>query len=306
MSDVRVYYAGVSASNKNPQKIEVLKNFHKGVFTETSEEIFEPVWKESRLAVIQGWVHENSSPTGHLLFRKKVIENQFKTGNQVLSIDSNIFQFADPKNQFNYLRYSLNGIFPTTGNYFTAETDSAQWNQIKQNLNFDLHPWRTQGEHILICLQRNGGWSMQGLNVMQWLHATINQIRKTSKLPIVVRAHPGDGAARHYLQLDKKEYKKVYISKNKSIVEDLNNAWATVTYNSSPGAVSALMGIPVFITDPRPENSQAFAVGNTDLSALADPHMPDRLEWVERLSMSHYNFKDLVNGVAWKTIRKYI
>jgi hypothetical protein len=305
MSDVRVYFAGIPATNKNLQKTEVLHRFHKGVFTETSEEVFKPEWKESRLAVIQGWAHEHNQST-HLKFRKTVIEKQFETGNQVLVVDSNIFQFADPEVKFNYLRYSLNGIFPTTGNYFTAEVEPSRWRDIKRTLNFDLHPWRTEGTHILLCLQRNGGWSMKGMNVMDWMNSTIQQIRTVSKLPIVVRPHPGDGAAKNYLVIDKKIHKKVYISKNANIADDLRDAWATVTYNSSPGAVSALLGVPVFITDPIPENSQAFAVGNSDLSLIADPYMPDRQEWVERLAMSHYSFKDLVDGEAWRIIRKYI
>jgi hypothetical protein len=305
MSDVRVYFAGIPASNKNSQKTEVLHRFHQGIFTETSEKVFKPEWKESRLAVIQGWAHAYNTAS-HLKFRKTVIEKQIETGNQILVIDSNIFQFADPALKFNYLRYSLNGIFPTTGNYFTSDVEPMRWRDIKRTLNFELHPWRSEGSHILVCLQRDGGWSMQGQNVMEWLRPTIHKIREHSKLPIVVRPHPGDRAAIHYLVIDKKEFKKVYISSNKKLIDDLQGAWATITYNSSPGAVSALLGVPVFITDPTPENSQAYSVGNADLSMIPDPMMPDRQDWAERLAMSHYNFKDLDDGEAWRIIRKYI
>lgn len=303
MSTVRVYYAGIPATNKNVEKRVVLTNFHRGVIGDTSEQVFTPTWEPSRLAVIQGWVHEYSNKTPHLMFRKTVIDGQRTTGNHVLTIDSNLFLFADTGNKKNYLRFSLNGVFPTTGNYFTETVDPKRWQKIKRDLNIDLQPTRTAGEHILICLQRNGGWSMNGLNVMEWCNNTIDIIRKYSQRPIVVRAHPGDRAAKDYLQLDKPN---VTISNNTSIVDDLKDAWATVTFNSSPGVVSAIQGVPVFVTDPIPKRSQAYPIANFDLSTIEDPEMKDRVRWIESIAMSHYNFTDLVSGNAWNVIKEYI
>lgn len=303
MSTVRVYYAGIPANNKNIEKRLVLTNFHRGVTTDTSEEVFKPIWEASKLAVIQGWVHEHSSKVPHLMFRKTVIDGQRATGNHVLTVDSNLFLYADPGNKKNYLRFSLDGIFPTTGNYFTDNVDPSRWQKIKTNLNIDLVPTRTSGTHILICLQRNGGWSMNGLDVMQWCNNTIDILRSYTDMPIVVRAHPGDKSAKTYLKLDRPN---VHISKNISIIDDLKDAWATVTFNSSPGVVSAIQGVPVFVTDPVPERSQAFPIANFDLSTIKNPIMPDRIKWIEGISMSHYNFTDLVTGKAWSVIKEYI
>jgi len=303
MSIVRVYYAGIPANNKNIEKRAVLTNFHRGAPLGSSQEIFEPTWSASKLAVIQGWVHEYSNATPHLMFRKAVIEGQRNTGNHVLTIDSNLFLFADPGNKKSYLRFSLDGIFPTTGNYFTDTVDPKRWQKIKRDLNIDLQPTRKTGNHILICLQRNGGWSMDGLNVMEWCNNTIDILRQFTDRPVVVRAHPGDRAAKDYLKLNRPG---VVISSNPSIVDDLKDAWATVTFNSSPGVVSAIQGIPVFVTDPNPARSQAFPVANLDLSTIENPYMPERLGWIERIAMSHYNFTDLVSGDAWQVIKEYI
>jgi hypothetical protein len=303
MSTVRVYYAGIPANNKNIEKRTVLKNFHRGVIGDTSEEVLKPVWEPSKLAVIQGWVHEYSNKTPHLMFRKTVIDGQRNTGNHVLTIDSNLFLFADPGNKKNYLRFSLDGIFPTTGNYFTDNIDPRRWQKIKRDLNIDLLPTRVAGDHILLCLQRNGGWSMNGIDVMHWCNKTIEILRNYTDRPIVVRAHPGDKSAKDYLKIDKPN---VFVSKNESIVDDLKNAWATVTFNSSPGVVSAIQGVPVFVTDPIPERSQAFPVANFDLSTIEDPEIKDRTMWIERIAMSHYNFTDLVTGQAWNVIKEYI
>jgi len=303
MNTVRVYHAGIPVKNKNKEKTLVLSNFHKGVPDNISTEVFTPTWEESRLAVIQGWVHENSQSSPHLNFRRNVIDNQKRTGNHTLTIDSNLFLYADPGNTKSYLRFSLNGVFPTTGNYFTGKVDPGRWNKIKTDLNIDTQPWRTDGDHILICLQRNGGWSMGKVDVMTWCNATIDKIKTYTDKKIIVRAHPGDKMAMNYLKINQPN---VSISTNSSIIDDLHNAWATVTFNSSPGVVSALQGVPVFVTDPSAKRSQAYDVANTDLAKITDPEIFDRQGWIEKIAMSHFNFEDLIDGTAWKIIREYI
>lgn len=300
---VRIYYAGIPANNKNKEKVDVLRNFHLGVNDGDSLEIKEPVWQPSDLAVLQGWVHTNSGRTPHLMFRRKVIQEQKRIGKNTLAIDSNLFLYKDPGNTKQYLRFSLNDVFPTTGNYFTDNIDPNRWQQIKTDLNFDLKPWTNKGKHILICLQRNGGWSMDGLDVMQWCRKTIDTIQKYSDRKIIVRAHPGDKKASSYLKLN---YPNVHISQNTHIEQDFQKCWATVTYNSSPGVASAIEGIPVFVTDPNAKISQAYDVCNTDLKNIENPIRPERQQWIEKISMCHFNFQDLRNGTAWKIIKEYI
>jgi len=303
MKSVRVYYAGIPAKNNNKEKELVLRNFHLGVPDEQSKEVKEAQWEPSDLAVMQGWVHANSGRTPHLMFRRKIIDEQKKIKRHTLAIDSNLFLYRDNGNTKTYLRFSLDDVFPTTGNYFTDNVDPARWQKIKKDLNIDLQPWRSKGKHILICLQRNGGWSMGNLNVMQWCKQTISSIRKYSNRHIIVRAHPGDKKAHNYLKLN---YPDVTISNTPSILYDLHKCWATVTYNSSPGVASAIEGVPVFVTDPNPRLSQAYDIANFDLSQIENPQMPERQEWIEKISMSHYNFEDLKTGKAWNIIRNYL
>ena len=99
---------------------------------------------------------------------------------------------------------------------------------------------------------------------------------------------------------------KVKKSKNEFLKDDLKNAWACITYNSSPGVASAIEGIPVFVTDPIPQDSQAFDISNTDLKFIESPLLPDRQQWIEKIAMCHFNFADLKNGIAWDIIKEYI
>lgn len=299
---VRVYYAGIPSKNNKAEKRDVLTLFHKGVSDADSKEIEGPNWEPAELAVIQGWVHANSGTAPHLAFRRRVINEQKRIKQHTLAIDSNLFLYRDTKNPLHYLRFSLNDVFPTTGNYLKDNIDPNRWEQIKRDYNMDLQPWRTKGKHILICLQRNGGWSMKGNDVVAWCNSTIKRLRSYSDRPIVVRAHPGDKSALRYLPSIAKGVK---IS-NAPIMHDFQNAWATVTYNSSPGVASAIEGIPVFVTDPNPKDSQAYDVCNTDLQFIERPNMPDREKWIQEISMCHFNFRDLAQGKAWKVIKDYI
>jgi hypothetical protein len=172
-----------------------------------------------------------------------------------------------------------------------------------------LKDYRTIGDHILVCLQRNGGWSMGSLDVQDWAIQTINTLRQHADRPIVIRAHPGDKASREYLdprspKCKIKFSKAVRLSTNANLIDDLRNCWAAVNYNSSPVVGAAIEGIPIFVMDPI--KSQCRDVANTDLAQIETPQMPDRQPWVERLAMFHWNFDELKSGECWTHMRKFI
>ena len=299
------YYAGIPPNNKNLEKPQILDYFCQGVTAvgDTAIAYRGLTTVECDVALIQGFVHEHGKSAPHLQLRKNAVDLQKRTNKRSLIVDSNLFLYADKINPLHYLRYSFDGVFPTTGFYFDRDIDPSRWTQISKDLGISLQPWRTQGNHILICLQRNGGWSMRGLDVIQWMNATILEIRKYSKRPIVVRAHPGDKKISGYLKLN---HKLVSLSTSADLKGDLQNAWATVVYNSSPSVASIIEGIPAFLTDPQPYHSQSLAVANTDISRIEDPVMLDRQQWIERLSMCHWKFDELKSGSAWKFFKKYI
>jgi len=301
---VVAYMNGVPNPKKNSNKVEILKRFINGVTAsgDNGHLHFGNGTIPADIAVIQGWVHTGSERTPHLMLRKKAIDYQAQTKKRSLIVDSNLFNYKVGKDHnLQYLRYSFDGVFPTTGNYFDSEVDPARWQQIQKDLGIHLNDWRTKGDHILIATQRNGGWSMQGNNVVDWLDNTISQIKQYTDRPIIVRGHPGDKRAKEYLA-----NRGYTLSTSPSIVDDFKNAWATVTFNSSPGVASAIEGIPVFVTDPTPKISQAYPVANTDLSQIESPQTFDRQEWVEKLSMSHWKFSETQSGEAWKHIRKFV
>lgn len=298
------YVSAVPPSDKNNAKREILTRFAEGVNRTGDQAIIHSGFNivPADVAVIQGWTHEQGKTAPHLTLRQRVIDSQNRAGKRLVVVDSNLFNYQHKTHPANYLRYSFNGVFPTTGNYFDSIVDPARWPKIQRDLDLAVRPWQTQGEYILICTQRNGGWSMGNLGVVDWLNQVVKHIRKHSGRPIRVRPHPGDKLARTYLPKDS----RYEISTTASIVDDLHRAWAVITYNSSPGVAGAILGVPVFVTDPEPQRSQAYPVANTDLSQIETPQTFDRQPWLERLAMSHWNFQELSDGSAWRHMRQFV
>ena len=266
-----------------------------GVVTST------PTLINADVAFIQGWAHPTGKQAAHNLFRKAVHDYQKKNNNRLLVVDSNLFNYRG-KNE--YSRYSFDGVFPNTGTYFWDNPDPARWQSISRDTGIVLKDWRQNGKHILVCLQRNGGWSMGTYDIVDWTADTIVKLQQVTDRPIVLRPHPGDKSARQHIG-NISHLRNVTLSQpDATLMDDLRDCWAVVNHNSSPTVGAAIEGYPVFITDP--DKSQSTAIANTDLSLIETPAMPDRQAWVERIAMCHWNQQEIMSGTAWQHIRKFV
>jgi hypothetical protein len=307
---IKSYLSSLPAHINGEEKINALTYFAEGatkcgdIGSTTRSQVYEPC---DVGAIIGNAFDANPSKVrlSHYKVRKMVMETQPKLGKYWLSIDSNVFIYKDRLNPHRYLRYSFNGVFPATGIYCNDNPGEENWNNIKQDYNIDLKPWRNNGSHILITLQRPMGWSMRGYNLMKWLEETFAKIRQHSDRPIVIRWHPGDWKSfPNYAPLLKK-YNAVVSPQERHITEDLVNCWALICHNSTPSAVAPIEGIPAFITDS-PIYSQGGDVANTDFSRLENPILADREQWIKKLAQCHWSFADLRSGRCWAHMRQWI
>lgn len=307
------YLACLPPNNKNREKNDILEKYSLGVAYLGLDDIIvheHGSLLDADVAMMIGWVHEDSRSTPHLKFRKQIIDHQKKAGKRVLLADSNLFLYRDKTNPLHYLRYSFDGIFPSTGEYCDKSIDPDRWTKISKDIGISLRDYRTNGNHILLCLQRNGGWSMGGFDVVDWTAQTIKLLRLHTDREIVIRAHPGDKGAKGYLSptnLIKKIglLKGVRLSRpGIDLLDDLKNCWAVVNYNSSPTVAAAIEGYPVFVTDA--SRSQCYDIANTNLKNIEFPNLPDRQQWVERISMFHWKFDELVDGSCWNHMRNHV
>ncbi len=310
MASINVYHSSVP-NRKNLEKIELLQNFSLGarLVGEKVKDINTYNYEPSDVAVIQGWLGQKTVLSAHLKLRNDVIENQIKNNRYVIAVDSNLFLYSNTDNPLHYLRYSFNGIFPNTGIYCDSNIDPTRWQKISNNLNINLKDYRTGGSHILLFLQRNGGWSMGKKDIQEWANETINEIRKYTDRPIRIRPHPGDKTSKEIIKPGNpnckiKFTKNITLSNNVNLIDDLKDCWAAVNYNSSPVVGAAIEGYPIFVMDPN--KSQCAEIANIDLSQIENPLLPERQQWVERLSMFHWSFNELKSGECWNHMKQFI
>ena len=290
--------------NKPNHKYDIIKNFIDGVrMCGDSGLLYEGFdIMNCDVAVMQGWMHDKSDHVPHINLRRQIASN---THNKMfVTADANLFLYKAKQNApHNYLRYSFNGVFQNTGIYCNENPSDEQWNKIQRDLGVRLKPWTIkEREYVLLCLQRNGGWSMKGKDVVNWANEKIAHIRQFTERPIIVRPHPGDKKAPEYVKGI--QGRNVKISFEPMIEHDLAKSFVTVGYNSSPLVASVIEGVPIIVEDP--DSSQVAEVSHHKMQEINDLRPCDRERWVRKIAQCHWSFQDLRDGTCWQHMRKWV
>ena len=300
---VGIFYNSISNPAKFSNKTMLMDNFKDGVMSQ-GDEVVE--YRGNTLpdqpldaGFVLGYTLENN-------FRNKIITSLKAQKTPPIFVDSNILHYARKEHEWH--RYSLNSVYPDSGQYFFQDLDRTKWETYSQWHGAQLRPWRegARGQHILILCQRPKGWNMFGNDQDQWLDKIIDKIRKIEpKRPIVVRMHPGDGTRFKQIEKIQKRYdKRTTVSFKENIQDDLVNCWCTVGYNSTPNVVAAIEGVPAYVEDSR--HSWAADIAFTDIAQILDPPMIDRSEWIHKIANIHWSNEEVRSGRLWAAIRNYI
>ena len=170
-----------------------------------------------------------------------------------------------------------------------------------ERLGLKLKPWRTDGEHILICGQHDKSLQWQGMPTMSnWVIETIDTIRKYTNRSIIFRPHP-----RCQLPYIEQEFTNVrrqepqYVNGTYDDFDmDFDNIWATISYSSNPGIHSILEGVPAFVST----HSLAYDAAN-DIDFLHDienPVRPDRTQWLNDYAHTEWTIEEISSGIPIK------
>ena len=123
-----------------------------------------------------------------------------------------------------------------------GQSNSHRWEKIKKDLNIELK-WRLGGgQYILICCQRDGGWSMQGMRVINWLEHTIRSVGQITNRPItyqillVTKGYNAQTNDNELIHSGDVAFKNVEISGAKDIRDEFAHVHAVVGHNSSPNS----------------------------------------------------------------------
>ena len=302
--DCVVYISSVANVNGHPRKLACLESFAAGVEHVGHRVHIERTntYQPSRLAVILGWALPGSKGGSNVVLRRQIIAEQQRQGAHTMCIDASCFKYLDNHSQ--YLRYSIGGPFYDQANYANANSTQDQWQRICRDLGTRLDPDRTnQQGHVLICMQRDGGFAMKQINPIEWLDQKLAQIRTHSQRPIVIRPHPGAYHPRDFKKYLQQPGLSVVDPVKSRLTDNLRNAWCAVFFNSSASVAAVCAGIPIFVDD---SSCVSWAVANKDLAQIDNPQCFDRTQWIWDLAAAHWTDQDSEQGLIYQKFLPYL
>ena len=145
-------------------------------------------------------------------------------------------------------------------------------------LGVEAKPWRTEGDHILVCPNRSFG---VGEQVMRpgWADQVAVKLAKQTKRPIRIRRHPGND------------------SPKRPLAADLEGCWAVVIWSSGAGVHALVAGIPTYVESPFWICRGARALGPID-----EPVMPDRMPHLHSLGWAQWEVREIESGEPFKKL----
>jgi hypothetical protein len=296
--DCIVYVSSVANAKKHSRKIECLESFAAGVKATGHTVLVEWGYKyqPSKLAVMLGWATTNTGGQ-NITLRKQIIQEQQQRGNHTMCIDASCWKYLDKNSP--YLRYSLGGPFYDRAEYANHNSNNSQWNNIQRDLGVALKPHQSRDGHILVCIQRDGGFAMKTLDPLAWAEEKIKQIRAVTNRPIIVRPHPGESKNLNFSRFNLPGV-SVTNSNTTTLLDSLSGAHSAVFFNSSASVAAVCEGIPVFVDD---QSCVSWAVANKDITQIENPLEFERSQWINDLAAAHWTDED---GRAGRIYQKFL
>ena len=302
--DVVVYISSVANPRKHSRKIECLESFADGVKNSGGNVVVEWDYKytPSRLAVMLGWATTNTGGP-NIALRKQIIAEQQRQGLKTMCIDASCFKYLDDHGT--YLRYSIGGPFYDRAEYANHNSDSTKWDEIRKAINVPMieQPVVRPNGHVLICMQRDGGFAMKTLDPIRWLENKITLIKEYTKRPIVVRPHPGAYRLQDFRKFRNIPKVTVVDPAKSSLLQDLQNAHAAVFFNSSASVAAVCANIPVFVDD---QSCVSWSVANKNIANLESPQTFDRSQWINDLAAAHWSDADGRSGQIYQKFMPFL
>jgi hypothetical protein len=145
-------------------------------------------------------------------------------------------------------------------------------------------PWNKKGRKILIATPDEKPCRFYGIELDTWIQQTVDEIKKYTDRPIVVR----ERAAKRIDRISTDTLEQALA----------NDVFALVTYNSVAAIESIFYGIPAFTLAPA---NAASPVALQDLSLIDSPYYPDSDKlhaWACHLSYGQFHINEMKTGKA--------
>jgi hypothetical protein len=220
----------------------------------------------------------------------KAFEDYRAAGKKAIYIDLGYFNNRTKDGRYGYHRFSINNRHPTA--YFMNTMHPADRFKVHGR---KVEPWRRPGENIILCGMSEKCALFEGYAFEEWEKSAIQQISTVTKRPIVYRPKPRRRDEPQYPPI-----KGVGFSNpaQKSLQDELDNAWAVVSHHSNANIDALLAGVPCFS-----DEGVALVLGKSDLRQIEDPLVPtdqERKQFAANVAYCQFNRPEMRDGTFWK------
>jgi hypothetical protein len=180
--------------------------------------------------------------------------------------------------------------------YHRIVKNDVQQNEIRprpndrwQALGINLQP-RKFGKKIIIAAPDEKPCRYYGIDQAQWVQQTIEEIKKYTNRPIIVR------------QRAPKRVDRIATAPLQQVLTQ--DVHALVTFNSVAAVESILSGVPAFVLAP---SHIAQPVASTQLSQIENPYWADQDKlnaWCHSMAYGQYHVRELRDGTAFRMMQE--
>jgi len=187
-----------------------------------------------------------------------------------------------------------------TANGYYGHTENLDWDRpkklgISQAINLSRNP------RIVIAAQHARSQQVVGLVSMErWVIDQVEQLRRVTDRPIVVRPHPRsalDSAGLVYLPKDVVIEQPVKITNTYDSYNLAFDCHAMINYNSGPGIQAALAGTRPIVD----QSSLAYPV-SIQMEDIERPYTVDRDQWLVEICHTEYTIEEIAQGLWLRRI----
>ena len=210
-------------------------------------------------------------------------------------------------------RVGVNGFLWDDAEWgFEHITDDRSSKVFKRNGYDPDKEWKTDGDYILLCMQKVGDASLRGKDIFAWTEQTVKDIRQSTGRQIIVRPHPLYRKKTQHAKCKQTVcgYPNVHWQEadvtQKGFVpiqEQLQNAWCTVTYSSGTGIDAVINGVPNIACDT---GSMVYEVSSNNVSDVVDPFRGDKKSWTNKIAHCQWSIDEFESGECWEHVSKSI
>jgi hypothetical protein len=191
-------------------------------------------------------------------------------------------------------KIALNSI---TAEGYYGHQENLDWDRPRK-LGISLAINLNRNPRILVAAQHSRSLQLTAIdNQEHWIIQQVNQVRKFTDRPIVIRPHP-----RSALNLSKLTSLKDISIEQPQRIDNTYDSYnlvydchAIVNYNSGPGIQAALAGTRPIVD----KSSLAYPV-SIDFAEIEKPYTKDRDRWLVEICHTEYTLKEIGSG-TWLT-----